>query len=102
MPPAHNAICGIEVLPAGLNGTGKIDWIRARVDSRRCGATKGGPATGPSPVDRARTGFKHHLICDGPGTPAAAITTGAKRNDATPAHSAARRRPPVRAGDQRV
>jgi transposase len=28
-----------------------------------------GDQTGPSPVDRARTGSKHHLITDGTGTP---------------------------------
>ncbi|MEU5381883.1 hypothetical protein ACFYYI_26560 [Streptomyces sp. NPDC002387] len=32
-------------------------------------ARKGGEATGPSPVDRRKTGSKHHLICDGKGTP---------------------------------
>ncbi|MFI6466213.1 transposase [Streptomyces sp. NPDC050538] len=28
-----------------------------------------GADTGPSPVDRRKTGSKHHLICDGRGTP---------------------------------
>ncbi|MFI1183559.1 IS5 family transposase [Streptomyces sp. NPDC020799] len=41
----------------------------------------GGPDTGPSPVDRRKTGSKHHLICDGRGTPLKVITTDANVND---------------------
>jgi transposase len=44
---------------------------------------KGGAATGPSPVDRRKTGSKHHLICDGKGTPFHVITTAANVNDGT-------------------
>ncbi len=44
---------------------------------------KGGAATGPSPVDRRKTGSKHHLICDGKGTPLHVITTAANVNDIT-------------------
>ncbi|MGP4092628.1 transposase, partial [Streptomyces sp. KR55] len=43
----------------------------------------GGEATGPSPVDRGKTGSKHHLICDGRGTPLKVITTAADVNDVT-------------------
>jgi transposase len=39
--------------------------------------------TGPSPVDRARTGSKHHLLCDATGAPLAASLTGGNRNDVT-------------------
>jgi IS5 family transposase len=39
--------------------------------------------TGPSPVDRGKTGSKHHLICDGKGTPFKVITTAANVNDVT-------------------
>ncbi|WP_328450838.1 IS5 family transposase [Streptomyces sp. NBC_00386] len=46
-------------------------------------ARKGGADTGPSPVDRRKTGSKHHLICDGRGTPLKAITTAADVNDVT-------------------
>ncbi|ALO97784.1 Transposase [Streptomyces hygroscopicus subsp. limoneus] len=42
---------------------------------------KGGADTGPSPVDRGKTGSKHHLICDGHGTPPKVITTAANVND---------------------
>ncbi|MGW5400947.1 transposase [Streptomyces sp. NPDC003952] len=44
---------------------------------------KGGAATGPSPVDWRKTGSKHHLICDGKGTPLHALTTAASVNDIT-------------------
>ena len=39
--------------------------------------------TGPSPVDRARFGSKHHLLTDGTGVPLAVTLTGAQRNDVT-------------------
>ncbi|MER7540140.1 IS5 family transposase [Streptomyces sp. NPDC097704] len=39
--------------------------------------------TGPSPVDRRKMGSKHHLICDGRGTPLKVITTAANINDVT-------------------
>jgi len=42
-----------------------------------------GALTGPSPVDRARTGSKHHLLCDGAGIPLAISLTGGQRNDVT-------------------
>ncbi|MCX5261769.1 IS5 family transposase [Streptomyces canus] len=46
-------------------------------------SAKGGADTGPSPVDRRKTGSKHHLICDGRGTPLKVITTAANVNDVT-------------------
>ena len=51
-----------ELLLAELRGAGLLDFSRAAVDSSHLRAMKGGPATGPSPVDRAKTGSKHHLI----------------------------------------
>ncbi|MGP4048547.1 transposase [Streptomyces sp. 2A115] len=39
--------------------------------------------TGPSPADRRKTGSKHHLICDGRGTPLKVITTAANVIDVT-------------------
>ena len=44
--------------------------------------SKGG-LTGPSPVDRARTGSKHHLLTDAKGVPLAISLTGGQRNDVT-------------------
>jgi transposase len=42
-----------------------------------------GALTGPSPVDRARTGSKHHLLTDAGGIPLAISLTGGHRNDVT-------------------
>src|SRR3954451_1796937 len=42
-----------------------------------------GALTGSSPVDRGRTGSKHHLICDTGGIPLAISLTGGNRNDVT-------------------
>lgn len=42
-----------------------------------------GALTGPSPVDRARRGSKHHLICDANGVPLGITLTGGQRNDVT-------------------
>jgi transposase len=39
--------------------------------------------TGPSPVDRARTGSKHHLITDSAGVPLAISLTGGNRHNVT-------------------
>jgi hypothetical protein len=39
--------------------------------------------TGPSPVDRARAGSKHHLLADATGIPLAISLTGGHRNDVT-------------------
>ena len=38
---------------------------------------------GPSPVDRARSGSKHHLLVDASGIPPAWTLTGGNRNDVT-------------------
>lgn len=72
-----------ELLLAELRGAGLLDFTRAAVDSSHLRAIKGGPATGPSPVDRAKAGSKHHLIVEAHGIPLAAITTGGNRNDVT-------------------
>ncbi|OMI91330.1 IS5 family transposase [Streptomyces sp. M1013] len=40
-----------------------------------------GPKSGPSPVDRARPGSRHHVITDGQGIPLAVSLTGGNRND---------------------
>ena len=48
-----------------------------------CAGEKGGSATGPSPVDRARNGSKHHLLVDATGIPLAFSVTGGNRNDVT-------------------
>jgi len=57
---------------------------------------KGGSETGPSPVDRARNGSKHHLLVDATGIPLAWTLTGGNRNDVTQLIPLVERVPPVR------
>src|SRR2546426_978578 len=61
-----------------------------------CAGEKGGSATGPSPVDRARNGSKHHLLVDATGIPLSWTVTGGNRNDVTQLVPLIERVPPVR------
>ncbi|WP_405785725.1 IS5 family transposase [Streptomyces sp. NBC_01367] len=70
------------VLLKKLRVARKLDWSRAVIDSP-CQGRSAGPKSGPSPVDRARPGSKHHLIVDGQGIPLAVSLTGGNRNDVT-------------------
>ncbi|MER6784283.1 IS5 family transposase [Streptomyces sp. NPDC000658] len=65
-----------------LRSKNQLDRSRAVIDSSRVRAPAG-PKSGPSPVDRARPGSKHHLIVDGQGIPLAVSLTGGNRNDVT-------------------
>jgi transposase len=51
------------------------------IDSSFVRAAYGGGATGPSPVDRAKPGTKHHIITDANGIPLACSVTAANVND---------------------
>ncbi|MFF7076566.1 transposase [Streptomyces lavendulae] len=53
------------------------------VESERNALPEISAAGTPSPVDRRKTGSKHHLICDGRGTPLKVVTTAANVNDVT-------------------
>jgi transposase len=70
-----------KVLLDKLRGADKIDWSRALIDSSFVRAAYGGEATGPSPVDRAKAGSKHHVITDANGIPLASSVTAANVND---------------------
>ncbi|MGI5352676.1 IS5 family transposase [Streptomyces sp. CA-250714] len=84
-----------RVLLTELHAADALDWTRACVDASHIRAKKEGEATGPSPVDRGKTGSKHHLICDGSGTPFKVITTAANVNDVTQTLPLADGIPPV-------
>ncbi len=75
-------------------GPPRLVACRGRLQSRA--GCKRGSHTGPSPVDRGRTGSKHHLITDGNGTPLAVILTGGNRNDVTQLMPLLDAIPPVR------
>jgi Putative transposase of IS4/5 family (DUF4096)/Transposase DDE domain len=85
-----------ELVLAELRGAGLPDFSRAAVGSSHLRAMKGGPATGPSPADRDKTGSKHHLIIEAHGIPLAAITTGGNRGDVTQLLPLIQAIPPVR------
>jgi transposase len=61
-----------------------------------CAGEKRGSETGPSPVDRARNGSKHHLLVDATGLPLAWTVTGGNRNDVTQLIPLVEPIPPVR------
>src|SRR5262245_16577202 len=70
-----------KVLLDHLRGADQIDWSRALIDSSFVRAAYGGEGTGPSPVDRAKPGTKHHVITDARGLPLASSVTAANVND---------------------
>jgi transposase len=81
---------------AELPAAGKLDGSRAVIDSSHVRALQGGRKTGPSPLDRARPGSKHHVPTDGHGTPLAVSLTGGNRNDVTQLIPLLGKVPPVR------
>ncbi|WP_328414457.1 IS5 family transposase [Micromonospora sp. NBC_00389] len=72
-----------EVLLGKLRAAGQLDMSRAVIDGSHVRALKGGPKTGPSPVDRRKPGSKHHVITDAGGIPLAVSLTGGNRHDVT-------------------
>jgi transposase len=83
------------LLLAELRSAGELEWSRAVADSSHVQA-KGGSQTGPSPVDRARNGSKHHLLVDARGIPLAWTVTGGNHNHVTQLVPLVERVPPVR------
>lgn len=65
-----------------MRAPGRIDWSSSAIDGTHIRALLG-PHPGPSPVDRARSGSKHHLITDAGGVPLAISLTGGQRDDVT-------------------
>jgi hypothetical protein len=53
-------------------------------------------AIGPSPVDRARPGSKHHVLTDATGIPLAVLLTGGTRHDVTQLKPLLDAVPPIR------
>ncbi|WKK26990.1 IS5 family transposase [Streptomyces olivoreticuli] len=72
-----------EALLVELRSAGLLEMDDCSIDGSHVRALKGGPHTGPSPVDRARPGSKHHVIVDRHGTPLAVSLTGGNRHDVT-------------------
>jgi transposase len=72
-----------QVLLTELRIAGKLEMDDCAIDGSHIRALKGGRHVGPSPVDRARSGSKHHVIVDRHGTPLAVSLTGGNRHDVT-------------------
>ncbi len=66
-----------------LRKAGQFDPHIAIIDGVVVRAFGGGEATGPSPVDRRKTGTKHTLMVDQSGIPMAIRTAGANASDHT-------------------
>ncbi|MFF9120543.1 IS5 family transposase [Streptomyces massasporeus] len=73
-----------------------LDLDDCAVDGSHVRALKGGSRCGPSPVDRARLGSKHHLIVDRHGIPLAVTLTGGNRHDVTQLQPLLYAVPPIR------
>ncbi|RUL90381.1 IS4/IS5 family transposase [Verrucosispora sp. FIM060022] len=61
-----------------------------------CAGRQTWPKSGPSPVNRARPGSKHHVLTEGAGIPLAVSLTGGNRHDVTELLSLIDKIPPVR------
>ncbi|MER5525942.1 IS5 family transposase [Streptomyces sp. NPDC002677] len=70
-----------ELLLAESRKAGQLDFSRAAVDGWHLRAMKGGANSGPSLVDRGRTGSKHHVIVEAHGISLAATLTSGNRHD---------------------
>jgi transposase len=67
---------------AGLAGALRTDRLVTGSRGRKFRASGfWGLQTGPNPTDRAKSGSKRHVICEGHGIPLAIKLTGANRND---------------------
>ena len=58
-----------------------LDMADVSVDASLHKAPSGGPGTGPNPCDRAKSGWKWSLACDGRGIPVGWAAAGANRHD---------------------
>jgi transposase len=84
-----------RLLLAEPHAAARIDWSAVCLDASHIRAKKGGPGTGPSPVDRGRPGSKHHIACDSAGIPLAVITTAGNVPDISAAQDLVEAIPPV-------
>ena len=58
-----------------------LDWAWMSTDGAMTKAPLAGEKTGPSPVDRSKSGTKRSLCVEGGGVPVALSVAGANRND---------------------
>lgn len=58
-----------------------IEWEWQIIDACITKSPLGGEATGPNPVDRAKSGTKRSLLTDGRGVPLGLVVAGSNRHD---------------------
>lgn len=61
--------------PTGSSGSG------SQPTGPMCGHRRGGKEAGPNPTDRAKPGYKDHLLVDGCGVPLSSVIIAANVND---------------------
>jgi len=74
----------LRLWQAGLiayDGARGIAWDWQSMDGAMTKAPLGGPATGPNPTDRGKSGTKRSLLTDGRGQPLGLAVAGANTND---------------------
>ncbi|CAL9320377.1 IS5 family transposase ISGeob7 [Streptomyces sp. SudanB135_2055] len=76
-----------------------LDLDDCSVDGSHVRALKGEDHVGPSSIDRARPGSKHHLIVDRHGAPLAVTLTGGNRHNVTQLVPPLDAVPPIRGHD---
>ncbi|WP_408649255.1 IS5 family transposase [Streptomyces herbicida] len=64
-----------------IEARGGLDWSSVIVDAASVRAKKGGPLTGPNPVDRGKAGSKLHVLAEAQGLPVAVGASAAKVDD---------------------
>ena len=72
----------VEEALAGYDRIIGLDPSDVSVDASLHKAPSGGSGTGPNPCDRAKSGWKQSLACDGRGIPLGWAAAGANRPDA--------------------
>ena len=96
----------MEEGPSRLRRKKGIAWKHQSLDGSITKAPLGGELTGPSPVDRAKTGTKRSLLTDGNGIPIALVVAGANRHDSKLAEPTLRaieaKRPSPRTVEQKL
>ena len=83
-PSRHGCKTAFFAFLAGLaayDAFAGIDWQWMSMDGALTKAPLAGEKTGPSPVDRSKTGTKRSLLVEAGGVPVGLSVAGANRND---------------------
>src|SRR4051794_39813723 len=83
MEPGRSVATAARTAPRRTPGRGQTGPVPGRHRFLPRSGCQTWPKSGPSPVDRARPGSKHHVLTEGAGIPLAASLTGGNPNDVT-------------------